>query len=85
MDNTDRVVWFLAGAAIGASIALLYAPKSGKETRRLLGKKAKQGREAVSDISRDLAEKGRDLYEMGRRVADDAAELFEKGRRLVEG
>jgi len=84
MDNTDRVVWFLAGAAIGASIALLYAPKSGKETRRYLTKKAKQGREAVSDISHDLAEKGRDLYEMGRRVADDAAELFEKGRRLVE-
>jgi gas vesicle protein len=84
MDNTDRVVWFLAGAAIGASIALLYAPKSGKETRRFLGKKARQGREAVTDVSRDLAEKGRDLYEMGRRMADDAAELFEKGRRLVE-
>ena len=85
MDNTDRFLWFLAGTAVGASIALLYAPKSGRDTRRYLGKKARQGREAVSEMSRDLAEKGRDLYEMGRRVADDAAELFERGRRLVEG
>jgi gas vesicle protein len=84
-DNTDKFVWFLAGAAIGASIALLYAPKSGKETRRYLSKKARQGRDAVAEASRDLAEKGRDLYEMGRRAADDAAELFDKGRRLVEG
>ena len=85
MDNTDRFLWFLAGTAIGASITLLYAPKSGRETRRYLGRKARQGREAVSDLSRDLADKGRDLYEKGRRVADDAAELFEHGRRLVEG
>jgi len=32
---------FLAGAAIGAGIALLYAPQAGKETRKYLGKKAK--------------------------------------------
>jgi gas vesicle protein len=32
-ENGDKVVWFLAGAAIGAAIALLYAPASGEETR----------------------------------------------------
>jgi gas vesicle protein len=85
MDNSGKFLWFLAGTAVGASVALLYAPKSGRETRRYLGRKARQSREAVSDMSRDLAEKGRDLYEMGRKVADEAADLFEKGRKLVEG
>jgi gas vesicle protein len=85
MDNTAKFVWFVAGASVGASIALLYAPKSGRDTRRFLGKKARQGAETVSDVSRDMAEKGRELYEMGRKVADEAADLFEKGRRLVEG
>jgi gas vesicle protein len=78
MGNSTKIVWLITGAAIGAAIALLYAPQSGKETRHYIRKKARQGGEVV-------AETGRDLYEKGRRVADDAAELFERGRRLVEG
>lgn len=91
-DNSGNLVWFVAGAAIGATICLLYAPQSGKDTRRLLTKKARRGSEALSeagrdalDKGRDVLDKGRDLYEKGRRVADEAAELFERGRRLVEG
>ncbi|MBZ5632097.1 MAG: YtxH domain-containing protein [Acidobacteriia bacterium] len=85
MEKTDSLVWFLTGAAVGAAVALLYAPQSGKDTRRYLGKKAKQGREAVGDVSREALDKGRELYEKGRKMADDAADLFERGRRLVEG
>jgi gas vesicle protein len=84
-DNSDKLIWFFAGAALGATIALLYAPQSGKDTRRYITKKTREGREVLSDTSKDLMDKGRDLYEKGRRVADDAAELFERGRRLVEG
>ncbi len=83
-QNSDKLVWLIAGAAIGAAIALLYAPQTGRDTRRLIGKKARQGREAVSDVGQDLAERGRDLYEKGRRVAEDAADLLDRGRRLVE-
>lgn len=53
--------FFLVGAGIGAGLALLWAPKSGKETRRLLARQAEDGREYVSS-------KGRDLY----RQAEDA-------------
>jgi gas vesicle protein len=85
MEKSDRLVWFLTGAALGAAVALLYAPQSGRDTRRYLGKKAKHGREAFSDVSREAIDKGRDLFEKGRKMADDAADLFERGRRLVEG
>jgi gas vesicle protein len=89
MDNTGKLVWFVAGAAIGATLALLFAPQSGKATRRYLGKQARRGREAVADAGREAFEKGRDLYERGRDLADDAAgeaaELFERGRRIIEG
>jgi gas vesicle protein len=84
-DNSGKFVWFVAGAAIGAAIALLYAPQSGEDTRRYLGDKAREGVDTLSDAGRDLLDKGRDLYDKGRRVADDAAELFERGKRLVEG
>jgi gas vesicle protein len=84
-DNSGKLVWFVAGAAIGATIALLYAPQPGHETRRIIGKKARRAGDSVAETGRDLADKGRDLFEKGRRVADDAAELFERGRKLVEG
>jgi len=38
-DNGVSIAWFLVGAAVGASVALLYAPQSGKDTRRLIAKK----------------------------------------------
>jgi gas vesicle protein len=84
-DNTGRLVWFLTGAALGATIALLYAPQSGEETRRMIGKKAREGREALADRGSELMDKGRDLYDRGRKMAEDAAEMFERGKKLVEG
>ncbi len=84
-EHGDKLIWFLLGAAVGASAALLYAPQSGERTRRVLGKRVREGREALSDSGRDLYEKSRDLYEKGRSVADEAAELFEKGRKMVRG
>lgn len=82
-DNGERFVWFLAGATIGAAVALLYAPQSGDRTRRLIGQKLADGRDTLADSGADLIDKGRELYKKGRRVADDAAEMFERGRSMV--
>jgi len=83
-DNSSKVVWFVAGAAIGATIALLYAPTSGEETRRMIREKTGEGRERLAAGSRDIIDRGRELYDKGRRIADDAAEMFERGRKLVQ-
>jgi gas vesicle protein len=84
-NNGDTLVWFLVGAAMGASVALLYAPQSGDRTRRMIGRKLADGREVLEDQGSELLEKSRELFEKGRKVADDAAELFEKGRSMVKG
>ena len=88
-DHTDEIVstltWFLTGAAIGVTVALLYAPKSGRETRRYISDKTQQGKDAVSRTSSDLLEASRDVFERGRKLVEDAAELFERGRKLVRG
>ena len=47
---------FAVGALIGAGIALLYAPQSGKETRKLLAKKAKQLRDKAQDTVENAQE-----------------------------
>jgi len=80
----NNIVWFCAGAAVGAAIALLYAPASGQQTRRRIARKTEEGRAALADSGREMYEKGREMYEKGRKLADEAAEMFERGRKLVE-
>lgn len=82
-DGVSAVGWFVAGAAVGAAVALLYAPKSGKETRRAIGRATREGREAVEAGAEDLMDRGKDLYDRGRKIAEEAADLFERGRKLV--
>lgn len=83
-DNGGGFIWFVAGAAIGAAVALLYAPQAGTETRRLIKEKSKEGADAVAETSRDMYERGRELYEKGRKLADEAADLLERGKEIVE-
>ena len=83
-QDNSRAVWFLAGAAVGAAVALLFAPYSGHETRRKIRRQAERGADVLSDAGRDIAERGRDLYDKGRKIADEAAEIFERGKKLVQ-
>jgi gas vesicle protein len=46
------VVTFVLGAIAGAAVALLLAPATGEETRRVLAEKAKEGRDKASDAAR---------------------------------
>jgi hypothetical protein len=84
-DYSGRLAWFLTGAVIGATVAILYAPKSGKDTRRLLSKTGRRGKEAIEETGKDIADAGRDMFERGRKLVDDAADLFDRGRKLVQG
>ncbi|HTS64572.1 MAG TPA: YtxH domain-containing protein [Candidatus Acidoferrales bacterium] len=81
----STLAWFLTGAAIGVAAAILYAPKSGKETRHYIAEKAQAGRDAVESAGQDIAEASRDMFERGRKLVEDAADLFERGRKLVKG
>jgi gas vesicle protein len=84
-DEGGKIGWFLAGAVLGGAVALLYAPKSGKETRDFINKKTSEGKEALAETGKEVFEKGREVYDKGKQIADDAADLFERGRRLVRG
>jgi gas vesicle protein len=82
---TSNVAWFLTGAFLGAAVALLYTPNSGKENRQYLADKVQQSKDAVADSSNNIVEASRDMFDRGRQLVDDAADLFERGRKLVKG
>jgi len=84
-DQGGKFAWFLVGAALGAACAILYAPKSGRETRQMITQKAQEASEAVSGTSRDLYERGKEVYDRGKQVVDDAAALFDRARGLTRG
>ena len=84
-EGSNTLAWFVTGAIIGATVALLYAPRSGKDTRQFLTDKTQQGKEAVAESSKEIMDAGRDMFERGRRLVEDAADLFERGRKLVKG
>jgi gas vesicle protein len=84
-NGSSRVVWFLTGAIIGATAAVLYAPKSGKDTRQYLSDQAQKGKDAIAESSSDVVDASREVVERGRKLVEDAAELFDRGRKLVKG
>jgi len=70
MQNRLVTMGFVTGVIIGGVVGLLYAPKSGKETREFLKTKA----EYTKEEARILAEHARDVAIEKARKAKAAAE-----------
>jgi gas vesicle protein len=69
-DNAGaKVSYFLVGLGIGALIGILFAPKSGEETREFLTQKAEEGKDYAQRKARELRERAEDLLERGKQVA----------------
>jgi gas vesicle protein len=73
-DNLKYVGVALVAAGVGAAVALLVAPDNGRETRRLVLKRAERERRA-------LAREGRRLIDDAKSYIDDQVEV---GRKTVE-
>ncbi len=72
------VALFLLGAALGAGLALLWAPQAGDETRAQLRRSTRR----LKRKARDLKESGRDLVDdlqrQGKAAARDAKSAIEE-------
>jgi len=69
-DNVgSKVTYFLVGLGIGALVGILFAPKSGEETREYLSKRADEGKEFAQRKARELRERADELIERGKEVA----------------
>ena len=69
-DNAgSKISFFLVGLGIGALVGILFAPKSGEETREFLSQKADEGREYAQRKAQELRERAEDLVERSKSVA----------------
>jgi gas vesicle protein len=63
---------FALGSLAGAAVALLYAPRSGGETRQMMRDKMRRGAELGREKLREGAEYTREKIEQGRQIAQNA-------------
>ena len=84
-DRGNNLGWFLAGMGIGAVLGILYAPKSGRETREALMTGADEGREYLVTRSREAREQVNTLVDRGKdqisRQKDQINSAIEAGRQ----
>jgi gas vesicle protein len=98
-NSGEKFLYFLIGGFVGASVALLFAPKSGEETRQLIGTKYRQGtdevskkvqggREYLSDVKSGVSEKVNETIEKGKetvsRQKEQIATAIEAGKKAYQ-
>ena len=99
-DETRAVAGaFLLGGLIGAGIALLYAPKSGRETRKDISKAAKRVKrdavelvedtiQSVDEFVGNVKDRTSDIIDRGVELSDSAkkevVKSLEYGQKIIE-
>jgi gas vesicle protein len=68
--------FFLAGLGMGAILALLFAPRSGKETREYIAGKAEEGRDYVKAKTEDLRRQAEGAVDKGKDLVTKQKELL---------
>ena len=84
----EKALFLVLGAMIGAATALLLAPRSGVETRKLLMTKAREGADLVATRTKSVAGKTSDYVERGKELLqqqrDQLAAALEAGKQAYK-
>jgi gas vesicle protein len=79
---------FLAGAAVGAGLALLYAPKTGKELREKIGDLTDDAVGKIKNYATEAQEKIKSTIEDSKEVIKEKKSIltsaFEAGKEAME-
>ena len=76
----DGTFMLLAGGIIGAGLALLFAPQSGKRTRRDITRISLKVKDRASDAVNEFSET---VHELVDSVSDKAADLLDMGKGMA--
>lgn len=66
MEDDNKFSYFFLGLGLGVAAGLLFAPKSGPETRDLLRSKADEGKEFLKKRTAEVRDQASDAIDRGR-------------------
>lgn len=75
-SNGSSIGWFIAGLGLGALVGVLYAPKSGKETRESILQGASEGKDFVVNRGREASGKVGKWVDKGRETLNRQKDQF---------
>ena len=85
MEDDNKFSYFFLGLGLGVAAGLLFAPKSGAETRDLLLTKADEGKEYLKRRTGELRESAEEVIEKGKtavgRQRDNLSSALEAGKQ----
>ncbi len=85
MDDDNKFSYFFLGLGLGVAAGLLFAPKSGPETRDLLRSKADEGKEYLKRRSAEVRDQAAEAIDRGKstvtRQRDNLAAAMEAGKQ----
>ncbi len=81
----EKALFFVLGGFIGAAIALLLAPRSGEETRRLIAMKTRESADFIANRAKEVSEKTGGMVDRGKELLqqqrDQLAAALEAGKQ----
>lgn len=77
-NGSSVILSFLLGGLTGAALAILFAPRSGKETRELLGERLRETAEKGREIKERVASRSREALDDAAGYVRDRREGFER-------
>jgi gas vesicle protein len=84
MEDDSKLGYFFLGIGVGVAVGLLFAPKAGDETRRLIRDRATDSAEYLKKQSGELRSQASDLVDRSRdtlaRHRDNLTSAVEAGR-----
>ncbi|GEM_PF-631624 len=88
-ERSSDVGAFLLGAAVGAGLALLLAPRSGTETRHAIGRRVREAQDAARSAAGGVADRVTDTFadardELERRIESARAAVTARTRQLAD-
>lgn len=85
MADENKFAYFAFGLGVGLAIGILFAPKSGEETRQFIRTKAGEGKEYLKKRGDEVRESASDLIDRGKsalsRQRENLAAAVEAGRQ----
>jgi gas vesicle protein len=63
--------YFLVGLGIGSVVGILFAPKSGEQTREYMAKKTRDGNEYARKKVQELRDRAEETFERGKEIIAD--------------
>jgi gas vesicle protein len=70
-NHSSRINYFCVGLGIGALAGILFAPKSGAETRDDVTRKVQEGKQQAQAKVRELRERAEGVVESGKQASAD--------------